>query len=144
MEIGREREAIFSTHDLLVLDLVRRELPVPSELRSALQTLTDEGIIESVGRGRGIRYFLSRRYYQFAGKRGVFTRKLGLDRETNRQLLLKHIRESGLDGAPLRDLNQVLNFLSSRQVRFLLQGLKSEGKITMRGYAKGARWYIAE
>jgi predicted HTH transcriptional regulator len=28
-KIGREREGIFSTHDLLVLDLVRRGLPVP-------------------------------------------------------------------------------------------------------------------
>jgi ATP-dependent DNA helicase RecG len=143
-KIGRERDIVFSTHDLMVLDLVRRELPVPSELRSELKALTDEAIIESIGRGRGVRYFLSRGYYQFAGKQGVFTRKQGLDRETNKQLLLKHIRESGSDGAPLKDLNQVLIFLSDGQVRFLLQGLKSEGKITMRGYARGARWHIAE
>jgi ATP-dependent DNA helicase RecG len=143
-KIGRERDTIFSTHDLMVLDLVRRERPVPSELRSELKALTDEGIIESIGRGRGVRYFLSRGYYQFAGKQGVFTRKQGLDRETNKQLLLKHIRESGSEGAPLKDLNQVLNFLSDGQVRFLLQGLKSEGKIAMRGYARGARWHIAE
>lgn len=128
-KIGREREAIFSTHDLLVLDLVRRELPVPSELRSALQTLTDEGIIESVGRGRGIRYFLSRRYYQFAGKRGVFTRKQGLDRETNRQLLLKHIRESGLDGAPLRDRIKCSTFCRADRFGFCFRGSNPRARL---------------
>ncbi len=40
-------------------------------------------------------------------------------------------------GAHFRCLNQALDFLSSRQVRFLLQGLKSDGKITIRGYAAG-------
>jgi ATP-dependent DNA helicase RecG len=143
-KIGRDRSTLFTTHELLVLDLVRREQTVARELRPMLQSLVDEGIIERLGRGRGVRYLLSRRYYRAAGKSGIYTRKKGLDRETNRQLLLKHIRESGSEGAPLKELHQVLNFLSGGQVRFLLQGLKSEGKITMRGYARGARWHIAE
>lgn len=117
---------------------------MPGELRPMLQSLVDEGIIESLGRGRGVRHLLSRRYHQEAGKAGVYTRKKGLDRETNRQLLIKHIRDSGLDGAPLHDLHQVLNFLSEPQVKYLLQGLKAEGKIQMRGYGRGARWYEVE
>jgi ATP-dependent DNA helicase RecG len=143
-KVGRDQSTVFSTHDLLVLDLVRRERPVPGDLRPALQTLIEEGIVESICRGRGVRYLLSRRYYRFAGKPGVYTRKQGLDRETNRELLLKHIRESGLEGAPLKDLHQVLNLLSETQVKYLLQGLKSEGKIEMRGYGRGARWYRSE
>lgn len=140
-KIGSARTALFTTHELLVLDMVRREQTVPGELRPMLQSLADEGIVESLGRGRGVHYLLSRRYHQEAGKAGVYTRKKGLDRETNRQLLIKHIRDSGLDGAPLHDLHQVLNFLSETQVKYLLQGLKAEGKIQMRGYGRGARWY---
>jgi ATP-dependent DNA helicase RecG len=143
-EIGRDRNSVFSTQDLLVLDLVRRDRPVPEDLRLSLQALVEEGIVESIGRGRGVRYLLSRRYYRFAGKPGVYTRKHGLDRETNRQLLLKHIRESGREGAPLKDLHQVLNFLSETQVKYLLQGLKAEGEIEMRGHGRGARWYRSE
>jgi ATP-dependent DNA helicase RecG len=142
--VGRDRATVFSTHELLVLDLVRREWPLPAKLRLALLALAEEGIVESIGRGRGVRYLLSRRYYRFAGKSGVFTRKQGLDRETNRQLLLKHIRESGSEGAPLKDLRQVLHFLSETQLKYLLKGLKSEGKIEIRGYARGARWHASE
>ena len=143
-KIGSARTALFTTHQLLVLDSVRREQAVTGELRPVLQSLVDEGIIESLGRGRGARYLLSRRYYLAAGKAGVYTRKKGLDRETNRQLLLKHIRDSGKDGAPLQDLLQVLNFLSAGQVKYLLQELKSEGKVAMHGHGRGARWYGSE
>jgi len=143
-QIGPERAKTFTTHELLVLDLVRREQPIPHELSPTLRSLADEGIVESIGRGRGVRYLLSRRYYQFAKKTGIYTRKQGLDRETNRQLLLKHIRDCGIEGAPLKDLQQVLNFLSSSQVKYLLQGLKSEGKIDMKGHGRGARWHWVE
>lgn len=143
-KIGNARTALFTTHELLVLDLVRREQAVPRELRPMLHSLVDEGIIESLGRGRGVRCLLSRRYYQAAGKAGVYTRKKGLDRETNRQLLLKHIHDSGLEGAPLHDLHQVLNFLSEPQVKYLLKGLRAEGKIQMQGFGPGARWHGVE
>ncbi|MFA5863158.1 MAG: ATP-binding protein [Phycisphaerae bacterium] len=143
-KIGPERAAVFTTHELLVLDTLRREQAVQGELRPVLQSLVDEGIIESLGRGRGVRYLLSRRYHQAVGKAGVYTRKKGLDRETNRQLLLKHIHDSGSEGAPLHDLHQVLSFLSETQVKYLLQGLKAEGKVQMRGYGRGSRWHGVE
>ena len=137
------RSVPFSTRELLVLDLLRREHEVPTELVQTLRSLAEEGIVETVGRGRGTEYLLARGYYQMAQKTGVYTRRHGLDRETNRQLLLKHIRESGVEGAPLKDLQQVLNFLSMPQVKYLLQGLKSEGKVTLKGQGRGARWHDA-
>ena len=42
--------------------------------------------------GRGVRLMLSRQFYRYIGKAGTYTRKRGLDRETNKELLLKHIR----------------------------------------------------
>jgi hypothetical protein len=62
-EIGRERLAAFSIEDFLVLDLVHREQRVPAFLKPRLEPLMDQGIIERIGRGRGVRYLLSRRFY---------------------------------------------------------------------------------
>jgi hypothetical protein len=42
---------------------------------------------------------LTRKYYEFIDRNSVYTRKRGLDRETNMQLLLKHIRDKGIMGA---------------------------------------------
>ena len=53
-KVGRETLASFGTHDFLALDLIHREQPVPHDLRSNVQKLLELGVIERVGRGRGL------------------------------------------------------------------------------------------
>ncbi len=43
--------------------------------------------------------------YVLTGKRGVYTRKKGLDRETRKALLLKHIEDNRVDGSKLDDMS---------------------------------------
>jgi ATP-dependent DNA helicase RecG len=76
------------------------------------------------------------------GKTGVHTRLEGLPRETNKELLLKDIKASGEEGAPFRELQQVLPMLSRKQVQLLLNSLREEGKISLQGERKNARWHI--
>ena len=140
-EIGQERMTAFGTDDFLVVDLVHREQLVPDYLKSRVEHLLEQGIIERVGRGRGVRLLLSRQFYRHVGKAGVYTRKRGLDRETNKELLLKHIQDNRKEGSRLRELVQVLPALSRSQVQNLLRGLKTEGRIYKVGTTKAARWY---
>jgi ATP-dependent DNA helicase RecG len=67
-------------------------------------------------------------------------RQLGPDRETNKALLAKHIRDSSSEGAPFAEFAQVLPGLSRRQIQRLMQELKLEGRITLKGSRKGLRW----
>ncbi len=140
-EIGQEQVATFGLDDLLVVDLIHREQSVPEDLQSRVDHLLEQGIIERVGRGRGVRLMLSRQFYRYIGKAGTYTRKRGLDRETSKALLLKHIRDNRKEGSPLRELRQVLPALSRDQVQSLLRGLKSEGRIYKVGATRAARWY---
>ncbi len=141
-EIGTERAASFSTEDFLAIDLVHREQPVPDHLVSRAHGLLEEGILERVGKGRGTRYLLARRFYRFLGKGGVYTRRRGLDRETNKALLLQHIKDSAETGARLEELQQVLPGLSRDQVRTLLRELKRDGLVEVCGITKAARWFL--
>jgi ATP-dependent DNA helicase RecG len=140
-EIGRESLATFGTEDFLVLDLVHREQPLPSYLDARLQYLVEQSVIEKVGRGRGVRHILSRRFYKFLGKAGIYTRRRGLDRETNKALLMKHIQLSADNGAALSELQEVLPGLNRNQVQNLIRELKREGQIEIRGTTKAARWF---
>lgn len=140
--IGSERTASFSTEDFLLIDVVHRDQAVPSYLKSRVQHLLEAGVIERVGRGRGTRHLLSRRFYRFLRKPGVHTRRLGLDRDTNKALLLRHIRENGALGATFAEFAQVLPDLSRRQVQGLVRELKLEGSISLKGARKGARWFL--
>lgn len=140
-KVGQETLASFSTHDFLILDLLQRERPVPDALKPRLVHLKDHGIIESVGRGRGTRYLLSRRFHAETGQRGVYTRRRGLDREANKALLLKHIAENAGFGSKLEELCQVLPSLSRFQVQSIVRELKREGRIILKGTTNAARWF---
>jgi len=140
-KIGQEELGLFATEDFLILDLVRREQPIPEPLRQRLPGLADRGVVERIGKGRGVRYLLSRRYYAMAGRDGVYTRKRGLDRAQNRQLLLEHIGRHSSDGVRLRELEQVLPALSKQAIQGLLRELKADGAIFSMGRTRSARWY---
>jgi ATP-dependent DNA helicase RecG len=139
--IGEERVASFTTNDLLTLDCIHKERLIPEPLKPHVQGLLDLGVIERFGKGRGVRYILSGGLYEFLGKPGVHTRKRGLDRETNKELLVKHIEKRCESGSPLSELRQVLPALTPAQVQGLLRELRREGRVHSAGQTKAGRWY---
>lgn len=140
-KIGRETSNLFSTNDFLILDHVHRERRVPDALKTRLDALIEKGIVERFGRGRGAKLILSRRYYSWADEKGAYTRKKGLDRETNKALLLKHIKDNSQSGSRLKELMDVLPALTMPQVQSLIRELKSEGRIHNVGRTRSALWY---
>ena len=67
-----------------MLNCLSRNLIIPKELRDRQKDLVDLGILEKIGRGK---YILSLHYYSVTGKSGLYTRKIGLDCDTNKELL---------------------------------------------------------
>ena len=98
-QVGDERLQQFTTDDFLVLDLVHRDEALPEPLKSRIKGLLAAGVVERTGRGKVI---LSRRFYSFLGAPGEHTRKAGLDRETEKELLMKHLI-AGSGGAPMAE-----------------------------------------
>ena len=140
-KVGQERLRTFRTEDLLVLDLVHRGRDVPDEFAAYRNGLVDQGLIETVGRGKQLRCMLSRQFYAFLGKPGVYTRKRGLDHDTNKALLVKHIKESDATGSRLSELMQVLPSLSRRQVQELVNELRADKIVHHVGKGTASRWY---
>ena len=138
--VGQETASSFSTEHFLLLDLIHREQAVPERLKRSLRALVDAGVVETVGRGRGVRYLLSRRFYRFTGSPGAYSRRRGLDRGTNKMLLLRHIQSAGRRGCSLAELQDVLPGLSRSQVQGLLRELRSDADIHVVGRTRAARW----
>lgn len=137
-QVGLERLASFTTEDFLLLDIIHREQHLPESLKLRLPFLLEQGIIERVGRGR---YILSRRFYGFLGNKGAYTRKKGLDRSTQKELLYKHVNDNKKEGSKLQELLQVLPSSSRDQVQTLLRELKKENRIHNIGQTNASRWY---
>ena len=86
----------------------------------------------------------TRKYYTAKGESGVHTRKTGLDKDTNKALLLKHIQKQGEAGGKMIEFMQVLPMLSMRQIQSLVSELKTEGKIVMKGAKRHALWFVED
>ena len=142
-KISRERSVSFSTQDFLILDQVHRGLPVRDELKPRLSYLLETGVLELTGRGHGARYVLARRFYAITGRKGVYTRMVGLDKETHKALLLKHIRISKAEGARMEEFQQVLPTLSRFQIVRLLNEMREAGLILKKGKTRTTRWFPA-
>jgi ATP-dependent DNA helicase RecG len=72
----------------------------------------------------------------------VYTRKHGLDRDTNKALLVKHIKENALSSAKMETLRQVLTNLSRSQIQVLLRELTKAGVIHHHGATRAVLWYL--
>ena len=136
-QIGKETLSTFHTTDLLVLDLVHRGQPIPRWARDRIPVLRRLEVIEKVGRD----YILSRQFYEFVGRKGIYTRKRGLDRETNKALLEKHIQDNKRHGSRFREFRDVLPDLTRDQIQTLLREMKKDGLVHSIGRTHGARWF---
>jgi len=140
-KIGRERLISFSLDDLFVIQAVYDERPIAERFKAAANRLLEEGLLERASKRGTSRWILSRKLYAAIGKTGVHTRKKGLDRETNKELLLKHLRSSEPEGAKMEELLQVLPSKDRNSIRTLLLELQTENRIHVRGKTKAARWH---
>lgn len=139
--ISERGAELLSTEDFLVIDALYHERPLNEKMQSRLNRLIEMGIVEHIGRKK---YVLARSLYAATGKTGVHTRHVGLDRDTNKELLLKHIRQNNEVGTPFRELQQVLPSQSRSQIQKLLRELRTAGKVISVGNTSAARWYITK
>lgn len=139
-QISEKYSEELSTLDFLIINALFNNLKLDNKMYERINHLVELGIVEHIGRKK---YILSRSLYKAAGKAGVHTRLMGLDRETNKELLLKHIRDNNDTGAALSELLQVLPNLNYIQIKVLIRELKEEGKIYCEGSTRGARWFAS-
>lgn len=142
--LGEDALSRFQTLDFLTLDLLSRGQSLPEAMTARLPPLVEVGAVESQGRGKGCRFFLSRELYKEMGAPGIHTRQQGLDYETNKELLVKHLRSGGGDGAQMAELQQVLPAQSRRSILRMLQELREEGRVVLVGKTSAQRWIMRQ
>ena len=92
------------------------------------------GVRASSGRRKGTRH-LPRRGSCFAiGQGAVYKRRRGLGREEHKALILKHLREHGIqEGVALVEFPQLLPSRSRHQLNQMLSELREEGLVRLEG-----------
>lgn len=137
-KVGKETYQSWSVHDLLVLDDIRQGKVTAADER--IHRFLEQGVVEKAGtHGRGTRYILSKKFYKFLDQKGKYTRKIGLDRETNKALIISHLEKNEGRGS-IKEFEQVLPDLTRDQIHTLLKELKSAGKVIFNGPKRQGYW----
>ncbi len=144
LELAQKHNITLSINHLIILDQVRQGAILTQEMEDGIHHLIEIGLLERVGKGRSSKLILSRGMYRVLGQPGTYTRYSGLDRETNKQLILKHIQTCGKRGAVLKEFLQVLPQLTEAQIRFLVYELRDDGKVHLEGRARTSRWFVGD
>ena len=144
LDSAQEHNIVLNVDHLIVLDHIRQEAALTPDMEECVRHLIKLGLVERVGKGRAGKLILSRGMYRVLGEPGTYTRYAGLDKETNKQLIVKHIKTCGKRGAALKEFRQVLPQLTDPQIRHLVYDLRAETKIELEGWAKNARWFLVK
>lgn len=125
-----------TTDDWLALDALSHETPLPEGLLPRLDRLLQLGMIVRAGKGR---FILNEAYYRFQNREETFRRLR--DNEVCKEVLESRLSEHSVDGCPMGELEPLLTKLSRKEVRKLLEELRDEGRVHLRGEKRAARWY---
>lgn len=126
LKVVDQQQKTLSDEELFLLYKIKNREKVISP---KIDSLFELGLIEKIGRGK---YILSKKYYFDVNQKGKYTRHKGLDRETNKALILNHLKEFP-DGAKKQELQDVLPQLEWVQIWRILNQLRDEGKIAFTG-----------
>lgn len=138
-KVTNEKGTILSARDLIVLQRIKDlDEHIP---RSDVSRFLKMGIIEKIGKTKGVKYILSHRFYQLSGRTGIHTRLSGLSRDEKKALIKKHL-ERNPSGGTLQDFSDGLPELKKQDISNLLQELKQEGLIKVDGKTIRAVWKI--
>jgi ATP-dependent DNA helicase RecG len=125
-----------STDEWLVLDRLSREQPITDELIPCTSRLIDLGMIVRAARAS---FILAEAYYRYSGREDTFRRLR--ENEVRKEALERHIGEHAVDGCPVGELSDLLADLTRDQVRGLLDELRAEERVHLRGERRWARWH---
>jgi len=137
-KISNKKQFLLSLREIIALEEVRTKGIVDSLDRK--EKFLKNGLIETVGRGRGTKYTLAHQYYVHAGRTGKHTKLIGLSREKNKELIFVHIQKN--KKGKTAEFRDALPELSKKDIDNLLQELRRDGRIFFEGKGRAGYWKI--
>lgn len=131
-KISTETNIRLSAKDYVLLERVRQGAINSINDDEALQRLLDAGLLEKSRHGRYTRPILSKRFYTALNRRGEYTRHKGIDYETKKAIILKHL--ANYKKGYIEDIEEALSHSVKRQtLYYYLTKLRDAGEVEFVG-----------
>lgn len=128
LKVASKLKIYLNDTELMMLYEIREGKKVVNN--QVIKELKDAGVIERVNSSK---YILSKQYYASVDKKGLYTRRKGLDRKTNINLIVSHL-ENYKKGY-MKDFVDVLKDVPKSTINSYLAELKEGGIIELVGVA---------
>ncbi|MCF7860445.1 putative DNA binding domain-containing protein [Patescibacteria group bacterium] len=132
LRVSDEKQKDLNDQELLLLTKIKNNIRVKAN--EALYSLLDLGLIEKIGYGK---YILSRKYYDSIDKKGEYTRRRGLDKATNKSLIINHLKHH--EKGYMKDIIEALKNVPKLTINKYLAELRNEGLIKFVGNPRISR-----
>jgi len=140
LKIADSKNKSLNDQELLILHKIKNGESIDSN--HTINELLELGLIEKIGYSK---YMLSKQYYSDTNQKGRYTKKKGLSRIKNKELIIQHL--SNFKSAAKHDFEDMLGFqFSPKDVSNLLQELRREGKIYFDGPPRSPKglWKLSQ
>lgn len=135
LRVAEEKNKELSDSELIILNRVNNNSKISDDQIN--DNLISMGLIERIGRDK---YILSKQFYQDTNKEWEYTKRKGLSRNRNKELILEHLRQ--FNRARKQDFMNVLGFsISDVELSNLLVELKKSKKIYFEGAQRSKAGY---
>lgn len=125
--VAVEKNKDLSYKELMVLMNIKENKKII--FKEITEDLLNLGLIEKVG---ALKYILSKKYYSDIGKTGEYTRRKGLDKSRNKELILEHLKNH--KKGYIKDFMEIFSGDVPRStISNWLFELRGEGKIFFEG-----------
>lgn len=133
LKVADSKNKILNDEELLILHRIKNNQKVKSN--SITEQLLELGLIERVGHSK---YMLSKQYYTDMDQRGKYTKRKGLSRNKNKELIIQHLQD--FQSATKSDFAEVFRYeLSGKEISNLLEELKRDDKIYFEGMPRSSK-----
>lgn len=129
LRIADKKQKILNDQELIILYSIKDNKKVKANLIT--ENLLELGLIEKIGYGK---YILSKPYYDYINKKGEYTRRRGLDKETNKRLIIEHLKH--YKKGYISNFVEALKDVPQKTINKYLIELKDEDKIDLVGNPK--------
>jgi len=140
-KIANKKQIILSFEEIFELEKIREKQEIQNlEFRKKFLEL---GLIENIGKGRGSKYILSKRYYEYEGKLWKHTQLVGASRDEKKLLILKHLKKVGKKGARSNDFFGIFTEnITTKEMDNILQELRKDDKIFAKSRGSSSCWFL--
>lgn len=133
MRVAEKKGKELNDAELIILNKIKSNEAI--QFSSITHELLELGLIEKISFNR---FMLSKQYYTDTNQRAKYTKKKGLSRPHNKELILEHL--NNFKGANKQEIAGMFEFtLTNRQIADLIDDLKSEGKIYYDGIPRSSK-----